>query len=356
MKTDRVLMDAKCNLHYSAFYIEGLKTIFKNKLKIDFSSNYGFPLTKQCFLFCVFDGQKEIKFAIDFHDSRDIEASILEWCDCYGKINLHPEISKQSLVNSDQKISDFDLNWNKVISIPPGFGIRVFNLLETVTYVFKLIIHMKLKEFSSTKLIILNCIRMYIKRLPLKRYSAIKNVYKDKKNVFLIATIWHKSTSFVNIKRANFIRLCKNNLKIKFEGGFVDVGYEIDYIDDIEQLKTGNTKISLSKYIEKTQQSYFVYNTPSVLKCHGWKLAEYLCMGKAIISSPLSNDLPAILEHGKHIFILDENEQEMEKAINLLESDPDFVAILEQNALKYWHTYATPEKVIENLLMSVSNV
>ena len=296
------------------------------------------------------ENNKIIKYAIDFHDSRAIEREVLDWSDCYGKINLHEKISKESLLPLYYNPADFEFNWNKVVSIPPGFGIRVFNIIETIVYSFKVLFGSKVVEINSTKLIILNCIRMYVKRMPLDKYVAKKTKLKDKKNVFLVATIWHKSTSFVNIKRANFIRFCKKNRNINFEGGFIDVGYEIDYIDDIEELKIGNSKIGLSKYIKKTQESYFVYNTPSVLECHGWKLAEYLCMGKAIISSPLSNNLPFPLEHNKHIYILDEEENEMEYAINLLEGNPDLISNLEQNALLYWKTYATPEKVIENIL------
>ena len=40
----------------------------------------------------------------------------------------------------------------------------------------------------------------------------------------------------------------------------------------------------MNEWISKTKQSAIVFNTPAFWSCHGWKLGEYLAMGKCIIS------------------------------------------------------------------------
>jgi glycosyltransferase involved in cell wall biosynthesis len=191
---------------------------------------------------------------------------------------------------------------------------------------------------------------MYIKRLSIYNYSHLPF---EKNYVFLIASIWHKTTAYVNLDRANFIRACKMNSNIQFEGGLIDIGYECDYIKDLDELKIGNVKVKLSEYIQKTQKSNFVFNTPSVGRCHGWKLAEYLCMGKAIISTPLSNNLPFPLVHGKNIHFVEENLESIKAAIDYLLKNHDYVKQLEKGALEYWNDFGAPQKVIQNIISEV---
>ena len=90
----------------------------------------------------------------------------------------------------------------------------------------------------------------------------------------------------------------------------------------------------ISEYIKKTKLSTIVFNTPSVHNCHGWKLGEYLAMGKAIISTPLSNNLPEDLVHGKNIHFVS-NMSELKIAINFLLDNSSYRMILEQGAKEY---------------------
>ena len=62
--------------------------------------------------------------------------------------------------------------------------------------------------------------------------------------------------------------------------------------------------VCMTEWMHKTKMSEVVFNTPAFWECHGWKLGEYLALGKAIISTPLSNDLPYPLEHGKNIYMI----------------------------------------------------
>lgn len=349
-KNNLVIIDLNCNMHYSAFYIEGLKNIFGKNITYSSKEFKGVDKEKRCFLFMIKNKNTTYNYAIDFHDARKIDTNVLIWSHTYAKINLHNKISYELLKTSisDSKIN-IDFEWKKVVSIPPSFGVQAFNLAETVSHITKVIINNKINSFLKVKKVIMDNIRMYVKRLPLNYYY-----YKPSmpNYVFLIASIWHKNTDFVNYNRANFIRVCKNNNKINFEGGFIDIGFDCDYIEDIEKLKVGKVKIKLNEYIRKTQNSNFVFNCPSVEYCHGWKLGEYLCMGKAIISTKLSNEIPTLLEHGKNIHFIEEGES-LENTIKYLIENQDYVKKLELGAKEYWEKYCTPEIVISYLITKI---
>jgi glycosyltransferase involved in cell wall biosynthesis len=78
-------------------------------------------------------------------------------------------------------------------------------------------------------------------------------------------------------------------------------------------------------------------------------LGEFLAMGKAIISIPLSNELPEELIHGKNIHIVTDI-SEIEGAIKLLLNNHDYRRNLENGAKIYYSKYANPKSVIEYIL------
>ena len=81
---------------------------------------------------------------------------------------------------------------------------------------------------------------------------------------------------------------------------------------------------------------------------------NYLCMGKAIISTPLINMFPVPVEHGEHIYFVN-NKQEIEKAVAFLLENKDVRQHLERNAKLYYDKYASPVKVIEHIVQHVAN-
>lgn len=98
----------------------------------------------------------------------------------------------------------------------------------------------------------------------------------------------------------------------------------------------------MTEWMKKTKRSVLVFNTPAFWDCHGWKLGEYLAMGKCIVSTRLSNDLPAPLEHGKNIHFVENSQEAMKEAVKYIVDHPDYRMKLEQGAKAYWEAYGTP--------------
>ena len=74
-----------------------------------------------------------------------------------------------------------------------------------------------------------------------------------------------------------------------------------------------------------------------------------MALGKAVLSTPLSNDLPAPLVHGQHIHITGATQEEMAEAIKYMISHPEYRHQLETNIHEYWQQYGTPEASLKLL-------
>jgi glycosyltransferase involved in cell wall biosynthesis len=106
----------------------------------------------------------------------------------------------------------------------------------------------------------------------------------------------------------------------------------------------------LAEYLEKIKKSFVVFNTPVVLNCHGWKLAEFMAMKRAIISTRISNQLPEALEHGKNIEITTGEVADIKNVINKILADDQYHAFLQNNAFDYYERYLSPIAVITKIV------
>ncbi|MET0760034.1 MAG: glycosyltransferase [Flavobacterium sp.] len=320
----KIYIYALCDVHYDSYYLKGIKEVFSS---YSFNINK-FPKFRQgVFAVILSENNSSIKLIIDSRDTNEYNEEELNWCDVYGKVNYN-------LKNIPEKYKE------KIKPIGPSFGIKIWNLPVTI---FKSISnYLMFRKFVSNKReFFANYWRQY-KRMPLERYQ---NSASLKKYIFFTGSIW-KNESLTNKARAAFIKACKNNDKIVFEGGFAPRkdGNNLDF----ESLVVSK-RFSLQEYLEKIKQSSIVFNTPAVLSCHGWKLAEFLALGKAIITTNHLNEFPVELENNVHAIYVDSNESIADK-INLILSDEKLKATLEKNSKKYFDEYLAPKIVIERLL------
>ena len=203
----------------------------------------------------------------------------------------------------------------------------------------------------------LNFIKSY-KRINNKRrffsnYKAqlnrpkIKSYYPccEKENyIYFVGSLWKKEIKTNNF-RANFIKACVSS-KTQFEGGFAPrTKGDIKGYEDL----TMKVRDKMDTFIVKTKKSILTFNTPAVLDCHGWKLAEFLCFGKAIISTPLSRKLPLELRDKKHIFITDGSKDDINLKMEKLINDKIFRSTLKMNARQYFENELAPIKVIQKI-------
>ena len=334
----KIIIDPRNNFLFSSYYIKGLyekygrknvKYSIKPFLNIDRRRETG--SFEHCMLYIEDNGKTQRRVVIDFQDSINIKTSHYDWCDIYAKINISSEIELD--------------NYPKLISIPPGFGIKIWSTPHTL---FRCVWNLILSSFKPLNGFYshLYDYLVWIRRPKIEFYTTPIHWRKDN-YVFHASTFWTHQNCMegTNLYRALFIETCKNDKHLDFEGGLIKKKgtVPLEYKDIVS-----SKRFSMLSYVRNTKKTLFVFNTPAVLNCHGWKLGEYLAMGKAIISTPLSNLLPFSMIHKKDLLIIN-NAEELKSSIDLLIHNPTLRKQLEQASRDNYVKYCTPAKVIERI-------
>ena len=346
----KIIIDPSIRLSYASFYIRGLEEFYGRK-NISYSSKYFKNLDRNSeshaydhyMAFVLKEGDNIRKVVIDFRDKVSVNESSYNWCDIYAKINFNKQLT-------------YNRFHEKILSIPPSFGIKIYGFSETIFLCFANFFRCNFSLIVPLKIFLKDYLFQYFRRLNIEAYyqksqiaNIDQNIDNSKQFVFFISTLWeHKFCSEkTNLLRKRFIESCKSNQQIDFEGGLFANPLHPQYAEFKEIIFS--TRYSIESYIEKTKLSSFVFNTPAVHNCHGWKLGEFLAMGKAIISTPLSNELPEKLIHGKNIHIVT-NDIELSEAIHLLTTNGAYRKHLENGARIYYSNYVEPQSVIKLIL------
>ena len=348
----KIIIDPRSSYTYGSFYLYGLIALF-GKENVSFSLN-PFKELPDIGWNMRFIAVKDsvTKYFIHTDDGCNIRKQDYQWCDVYGHVNANfKEAPKR--------------DYPKLVSLVPSFGIRALSDRQAL--------FMSIHNLLIAMPFVLNRTewKKNANKVEINRYQNIKHyfgrIYKTQHNrvtyydytipcssednyVFFCSTLWNDTPSNsndtgVNLRRAIFMRACKSIPNLVFEGGFV--ADESSSKEKFSDLITSG--VSLSDWIAKTKKSALVFNTPAFWNCHGWKLGEYLALGKCIISTPLSNDLPAPLEHGIHIHYVEPTIDALRDAIVFIVSHKDYRLKLEQNAKAYWEKYGTPENSLHLL-------
>ncbi len=325
----KIIIYAVVDVFYYSFYIEGLYKLYGRK-NVSFGTEQfpEFPSRTFAAIFKEKGKGKETKIVIDALDSPGISVKNLEWCDIYGKVNYN-----ESTIP--------DIHKEKIIILGPSFGVRIWTLPETIF--FSLSNYWKSKKRIYLKKYFFTSYYRQYKRLP---YSKYFQAFKAKNNyIYFISSLW-KNEPETNELRAKFIKACRETDEIKFEGGFAPRSDK----DGLDYSELIHKRIPPSEYLKKIKDSFVVFNTPAVQQCHGWKLAEFLALGKAIITTSHMNELPQALEHGIHLHYVASSKEEIKDVILKIYNDVDYRKNLEENSKEYFTQYLTPEKTIQRLL------
>jgi hypothetical protein len=327
-----VVIDPYFDAYYCSFYLAGIAEVFgPQAVRISHDDFPDMRWPHSVALILQPDGRR---IFIDTQDSSAYYRDALSWCDVYAKINVDPT-------------EDADEARRKVLAIGPSFGIRQWGLAQMARHAaghyWKC--RSEFDGYRSYREYFANYWRQYHYRLPLAAYS---HEPSRGNYIFFVSALW-KQERECNEYRANFIVASRSVPGLEFEGGFAP-----RRPDDIRGFETLAVKrrYALDEYLRRLKRSLVAFNTPAVYGCLGWKLAEYLALGKAIISTPLNRSLPAPLEHGRHIHLVDGSFDEIKNAVKLLSEDNAYRRLLENNARNYFLEYLAPARCIERIVRS----
>ncbi|WP_178984759.1 glycosyltransferase [Winogradskyella helgolandensis] len=322
----KIYIDPSADILYSSFYIKGLEDVY-GKDSIKFSSRYfkKFIHDNHFFSFVYEHHNTTRKIVIDFTDSEDINSVALDWCDVYGKINPKTETLLMS---------------SKIIPIGPSFGVQIYSLFKTV-YLSLINFVKAYRRIPNVKRFFAN----YISQLGRPRFSSYLSVEEKRNYVFFVSSLWKKEKK-TNDYRSHFISACLKIPNLLFEGGFAPRTH--NDIKGYENM-TMPSRISMTQYLDKMKASWVVFNTPAVKDCHGWKLAEFLCAGKVIISTPLSRVLPKQLNDKEHYLLTDGSIDDIECKLKLVLDDVNLHKSMKLASSNYFELELSPGSVIRKL-------
>lgn len=331
----KVIIDPEDDIQYMSFYVKGLIDRFGQSNvgynRHAFSELSNADRATRTMRFIIKDATHERRYTIDTNDSYRINESLYTWSDVYGSVNTNWAKTPDS-------------QQGKLVSLCPSFAIRYTHPLLAWSSAIKGVIltrRPKRKYLGSW--------RRMLQRPKLKEYTPqpARDNY-----IFHLSTLWqsdewNRNNEGVNLRRAYFIRACQELApELLFEGGLAASPNNTSASLFSDCLAN---RISSKVCLDKTKESTLVFNTPAYWDCHGWKLGEYMALGKAILSTPLSNDLPAPLIHGQHIHIAGATQVEMSEAIKYMLSHSEYRHRLEANIHEYWQQYGTPEASLKLL-------
>lgn len=336
----KIIADPRFCVHYLSYFIYGIK-----ELGIDFSFDVidDVPIMNRTQLSkgMPFLTSKGLKVFIDPNDKDDVDDVFYDWCDVYAKVNVKKD----------------DLNREKLRVIGPSFAVRLWNPLSTA--IIGVRNFLKARKAKGINNSFVTFIKSYFylihRRLYYNEYR--KNYKEDEGFVFSMSTLWYDplTDTTTNRMRGVFAKSCKAMMP-KFEGGFYyldrqDVLKEFPeykkYLEEYSDILTMK-RVGMKKYLKKIKQSVMVFNSPAVCGCHGWKLGEYLALGKAIISMPLSHEMPGDFIPAKH-YMLVKNEKEIEGMIKCLMQNRILRDKLKKNASLYFDQYLEPKVVVKRI-------
>lgn len=311
---------------YASFFFEGTTRLWGDHV-VRYSTD-GFPRLAQesGVVLMRVGGPEPLNLCIAPDDMADVDRECLAWSDVYAKVNLD-----RALVPAPEQ--------HKVVPAGPTFGVRAWPPIRAAAAFAQT---RRFDPLTRARVGGRGFWAQYAHRLP---ESAYRPQPSDDDYVFFMAWPW-KHHATVNPPRARFVSACKARTDIRFEGGFAPRRR-----NDMPELDGlfADRRVPIREYVARTGRSALVFNTPAVHDCLGWKLGEFLALGKAIVTLPITRELPEPLEHGRHVHVVDGTEEGIRDGIDRILGDVTYRRNLERNARAYYDEWLRPERLMQRL-------
>jgi hypothetical protein len=295
---DEVEVDPRCDLRYYTMVLQGFDDLGVpvRFSRLDGPEGHGMAVRS---------GDRRIWIAAN--DQAELELNAAAWADTVWKVNLDPATEYAPHVGP----------------IGPLFGIQAWPLPAG----YRLVVPLGRRGVQPRHA--LAQLRFQgLTRLPMTAYSPGAS---EPTFLFLRARAWRGKHSDANRDRELFMDavspLCLET-----------------------SMQLADDRISLADYLTEMRRSVVAFNSPAVHDCLGWKLGEFLALGKAIVSTSLGRDLPDPLVHGEHIHYVERDRDSIREAVERIAGDDAYRRQLERGARAWFDRNLRPEVVAARVL------
>ena len=155
----------------------------------------------------------------------------------------------------------------------------------------------------------------------------------------------HQEAESLNQRRANLIKLLKNEFGDRFIGGMFFKTAPKNKFNDCRTKVPYDQKI----YLSFVRKAAVVISTSGFGNSLPWKLAEYLKHGKCIVSEPVQHSLHSPLKEGYHLEYFSNDQQCIAKCHELL-NDNNKCLNFSHNASIYYKMNIEPGNALKKCI------
>lgn len=294
-----------------------------------------------------------ITLLFDLQDSPALGLpNVFDQVDFYVKRSLEPETYNGLNQQQSKKLLPFGLNY-QVLSFSPAFFLKMFTS-EFISRPYNPFGKKHNFHVHNLKDLFDAC---WLKKqnglLGGKDLSPCASAAHSRKVLFQ-CRLWDvegvaeknkDDTHKVNQSRIALIRELKRELGAHFIGGLQNTAYaRVQAPDLISTMPSARRD-----YIQLVRDAAIVVSSSGLLKSNGWKLGEYVALGKCIVSEPIHTQLPGDFAENKN-YLKYESVVECLENITSLMSSPDNIAAMEQQNSVYFREYLEASAIMWNIL------
>ncbi|GAA4815435.1 hypothetical protein [Litoribaculum gwangyangense] len=302
---------------YSSYYLYGFDKVFHIKFKFDTTfTKYN---NKPILIFRI----KDKLGVINNDDPVYFDQELYQLSDMYFVTN--------------KLIDNEFFNQPKVKPLFPHYPINILPLYLKL-FNISLVKFLKFKDLAKQ-------VYTLIRRPTYENYK----FKAEKENyIFFSASIWKKEPE-TNRIRAEFIRYCKADDRLVFEGGFVprNDGNHFDFKEELNEIKYPPKTFS-----KLSRRSKIVLNNAAVWGAVSWRLAEYLNQSLFVLSFPFKIEFPIPLKHNKEIHLINKT-SEFPEVFDKVLHNKDYHKYIAENGKSYFSKYCTPEAQVEYIVRTI---
>lgn len=304
MAEPTVVVDPRCRIPYYTYVLLGLAQVGRHIVyrRLDWPGARGMAM--------LLDGRR---VWVDTEDSSRPLQQGADWPEIVARINTGPVCGT-------------------AVEVPLGplFGVRMWRLPAGY------LVALRLWRGGMDLVSALKSVRYQgIARVGIEAYVPGRS---DPNYLFARSQVWTVNADLANQARANFVAAVR------------DLPIEVD----VAMVHGRSARMNLSRYLAKTARSAVVFNTPAMHNCLGWKLGEFLALGKAIVSLPFEHALPSPLVHGEHIHFVPNDVDAIRAAVTEIIRNHRYRRHLEVGARRWFDEHMSPQRVGERLVQAAA--
>lgn len=294
----------------------------------------------------------DVRIHFDTHDAPEIAEGELDHCDFYFKRSYSPVIVDALPNNHRVKVFPLGLNYrvltNRLDWLSIVRGLSLHGLSAPARYAVRQALDSRNRLRFEPRLAQMEAppdLDAPPKVLfQVSAFDPYDDPQRSQQNI--------EDRIHVNETRAGYIRILKRALGDRFRGGFSRSAYTLERYADLV-IPEGQT--CQENYLQTLRSFPICVATTGLHGSTGWKLAEYVAFGKAILSEPLLYDVPPPFDQERNYLAFTTPRECLGGAVRLIE-DAHLRHELMRNNAAYYRSHLRPDVLVKNALMKALSV